>query len=142
MANINLLIDAEFEQIDKLLRKLPSAEKLPFLSEIKLAGVATYLHNFYNGLENILKFCLRILDVSIGQSATWHKDLLDSACQHGIISIKTKTLLAEYLFFRHFFVNAYAFDLQAEKMENLVKNLSTTFKLFESEIQAFLKMAK
>lgn len=63
MAKLRLMIEAEYENIERTIAKLPPSSKLPSLSEIELAGAATFLHNIYNGMENILKQCL--LDISL-----------------------------------------------------------------------------
>jgi hypothetical protein len=55
MAELKEKILVEVENIDRLLQEMPAAEKLAGLSVLELAGVATLLHNFYNGIENILK---------------------------------------------------------------------------------------
>jgi len=55
MANLNDRVRAEIENINDTLEELPDYKKLPRLSKLELAGVATLLHNNYNGIENILK---------------------------------------------------------------------------------------
>lgn len=130
MAELSLMIDAEYENIDKTLVKMPSVDKLAVLSEIELAGAATFLHNFYNGIENILKRCLIDMNVRIPQSGSWHKELLELAFSHNIISEDMKVALIDYLYFRHFFVHAYALDLYSNKMEPLVGNITSTYNQF------------
>ena len=139
MANLNAFLEAEYEKMDRLLDKFPPVTKLHTLSEIELAGIATFIHNFYNGIENVLKRCLLSKNIQIPRSESWHKDLLEQAIVKGIISDQMKDKLLKYLFFRHFFVHAYALDLYAEKMEDLVEDINSTYNQFRMEIDRFLE---
>jgi hypothetical protein len=139
MAKLSEKVQAEYEQIENLLKEMPASEKLPYLSFLELAGVATLLHNFYNGVENILKQCLYEENIPVPAGSSSHKDLLITSVQHGILSQETILRLGEYLAFRHFFVHAYALDLYADKMESLVENINAVFGVFQKEINAFLE---
>ena len=79
MVRLKDKIEAEYENIDKLLSELSSEEKLPFLQFLELAGVATLLHNFYNGIENIVKLTLKEIDIPLPESSSLHKNLLKLA---------------------------------------------------------------
>ncbi len=135
MADLKERIDAEFENIDKVLGEFPSAKNLPDLSLLELAGVATLLHNFYNGIENIIKQILIEKNVPLPEGKSWHRDMLESAVKGKIISTNCLSDLSEYLAFRHFFSHSYALDLQSDKLEPLVENVHNVFLHFHNEIR-------
>lgn len=138
MANLKDKIEAEYEHIDRLILELPKKEKLPFLQFLELAGVATILHNFYNGIENILKLIFKEKNISLPEGSSWHRDLIDRAVFKEIITESTKSEVGQYLAFRHFFNHAYALDLYAEKMEILVENIQMVYSNFQKDISIFL----
>ena len=139
MANLKDKIEAEFEQIEQLIKEFPSCSQLPRLSILELAGVSTLLHNFYNGIENILKQILKDRRLPLPTGDSWHKELLKTAVQEQIISLSLRDILGEYLAFRHFFIHAYALDLHPAKMEPLVEQCENIYLLFKKEINFFLQ---
>jgi hypothetical protein len=70
--------EAEFENIDIVVFELFSIVKTAKseYSTAELAAIATFIHNCYNGIENILKRILSFNQIEMKEAPTWHKDLL------------------------------------------------------------------
>ena len=46
MVSLRDKVEAEFDNIEDVLKEMPSFDSLPYLSILELAGVATLIHNF------------------------------------------------------------------------------------------------
>lgn len=138
MANCRTKVFAEFEAIESTIKELP---KPPFceLSTLELAGVAALLHNFYNGIENILKQLFSDCGFDIPQGSAWHRDLLIASTDHKLISQAVAAELKQYLAFRHFFSHAYALELYPDRLEPLAIYIPTVFSSFKNEIKTYFK---
>jgi hypothetical protein len=135
MANYKARIEAEYEAIEKILSSFPPSEKLSQINELELAGVAALLHNFYNGIENIIKQIFQSRSINIPQGTSWHQELLLVATESQIISQSLVDDLKRFLAFRHFFSHAYALDLYPQRMEPLVADAAIIFKKLKKEIE-------
>jgi hypothetical protein len=135
MPDYRLRIEVEYESLERTLSALPD-KPLSELTELELAGVAAMLHNFYNGLENILKHVCKAREIALPTGATWHRDLLLTAGKVGFLSDALVSDLGRFLAFRHFFSHAYAVDLFPERLEPLVQQASEIYKHFRDEIDA------
>ena len=137
MADYRKYIDAEYEAIEKALSSLPT-KPMTELSKLELAGVAALLHNFYNGIENIIKQAFHLKNIQIPQDKSWHRDLLLKASEEKIVSGLLSDELKQYLAFRHFFSHGYAIDLSPDRMEPLILAVCDVFKKFKKEIDEAL----
>jgi len=137
MVDITRQVAAEKENVEKALSNLRDAMGRREKSVVELAAIATFLHNIYNGIENILKQVLRAKGTEIPKSDTWHKDLLNLSVSLGIIPEKLSDDLYEYLTFRHFFVHAYGFMLEEAHLENLANNITNVWLQFLSVINKY-----
>jgi len=127
MDNLSKQILAEKENIEIALNSLDKAMERKERSVIELAAIGTFLHNIYNGIENILKRILKSKDIAISKSDTPHKDLLNLSVSLGIISEDLSEKLYEYLAFRHLFIHGYGFMLEENRLINLVNNIPTDY---------------
>jgi len=132
----------EESQIDILIEKIEKLSK-DELTETKVAAIATYLMNFYNGVENIMKRWAKEYYKKVPKEDAWHKELLQlsCSCNRGKIAIFNKEVvdrLYSYLMFRHFFIHGYGFKLNWEKMRSLVGNIGDLWKEIKKQLSEFI----
>jgi len=140
MPSLSESINIELANIDTVLNEMPSGQSLCRLSPLEVAGTATLLHNFYNGVENILKQIVGDQNVKLPAGQFWHQQLLAIAVKHKIVLPKTLDRLRPYLAFRHFFVHGYAFDLDAKRLKPLVDDVRVVNTLFRQNIARFYNL--
>jgi len=138
MASLREKVEAELEQMDQALRALPSARRVGKLSVLELGGTASLLSSIYHGVENILKQGLCAVGVALPSGAAWHRDLLQSACEHGMVSTELRDRLLPYMAFRHFFTHAYGFDLDPQRLAPLVRDIRAVCGWFKKEAKRFV----
>jgi uncharacterized protein YutE (UPF0331/DUF86 family) len=130
---------AEKANVEEAIGNLENAMAREVKTVIELAAVGAFLHNFYNGIENILKQTLKQKNIQFARTENWHKELLNLSVSHGIISESLSDELYEYLTFRHFFVHAYGFMLEEAPLEALANNIPAIWSRFLSEIEDSLR---
>jgi len=138
MDDLHRRILAEKENVEIALSNLNETMARNPKTVIELAAIGTFLHNIYNGIENILKQTLKSRNIDIPKSISWHKDLLEISVSQGIISELLSDQLYEYLTFRHFFVHAYGFQLEESHLEVLANNIPDIWLKYLHEIDDFL----
>ncbi|MCK4260527.1 MAG: hypothetical protein KAX49_16240 [Halanaerobiales bacterium] len=134
-------IDQLFESYNQLLEK--SKEYEPDL--IELTALASVLHSFYNGVENIFMQIAKKVDGFTPNNNHWHRNLLlqmaaEQDNRKPVISEEVKLRLADYLGFRHFYRHSYSFFLSWGEMEKLVQPLGEVWNQLRKELSDFLKI--
>lgn len=134
MDSFSRQIAAEVENVETALRNLEEAMQRDTKTVVELAAVGTFLHNVYNGIENILKQSLKSKNVPVTRGENWHKVLLNLSVMHGVISEEMSDDLYEYLTFRHYFVHSYGFMLEEAPLEPLAQNIPLVWSRFIAEL--------
>jgi len=137
----------EISQINKLLNDsepLIKLCKLKIPDFIELSAAALILHSFYNGIENILKLITKFYDGGLPNGNKWHMELLESAFvsnekRKQIFELEIKELLEEYLKFRHFVRHSYGFQLEWNRMEDLINKVNNFWGIVKDNLTEFMK---
>ena len=130
--------EVQKELIELTLQELGTALKGK-KSNAAVLGMATYVHNFYSGIENILKRILNVNRIKFNtNSASWHKDLINTAMSKKIISETLYLKLDEYLVFRHFFVHAYGVRIRFDRFRDLAKDAQNVWNEFYSQVEPII----
>lgn len=131
----------EQEQLDLVILKIQELNR--DITELKITALATYLMNFYNGIENILKRCAKEYYKKMPKGEDWHKLLLQQSYLCGkdripVFKKETTDKLYSYLTFRHFFIHGYGFKLSWDKMKVLVADIDTLWRDIRNQITEFM----
>jgi len=118
-----------------------SAQKKDYAAE---PAMGTYLMNFYNGVENIIKRISKEYYLTMPKGENWHKELLLLSVNppQGKIPLFSQSIVEKlntYRNFRHRFVSGYGFQLKAEKMLELTDNITPLWSEIKTAISDFWK---
>jgi len=131
----------EQRQIDAVISKIKEIGE--DITDVKKAALATYLMNFYNGIENIMKRCAKEYYKRTPKGADWHKELLRKTCagngsRRRLFSEEIVDRLYDYLTFRHIFIHGYGFKLKWEEMKSLVENIDELWGKIKEQLSTFV----
>ena len=110
---------------------------------VEITAIASVLHSFYNGVENIFLSIAKGCDHQVPTGAQWHRDLL-AHMMHGtehrgrVISAALAQKLRNYLGFRHVYRHSYAFFLEWSELQELVTALPALWVHMQEELAIFL----
>ena len=111
---------------------------------VEVAALASVLHSFYMGLENIFLVIAKRLDAGVPSGSRWHSDLLaqmtQSTARRGqVISMDLRKTLSDYASFRHVARHAYTTRLNWDEMAEGVMQMSRVWAQAKSELLAFVE---
>jgi len=138
MADITLKVKAESENVSVSLVHLSSVLERADIDTVELAAIGTFIHNIYNGIENILQQILKDQNIDIPSGHSWHKELLEISKSNEILTPELVVELSKYLAFRHYFVHSYSFMLKAELLLPLAQEAENMWEQFSENISRFV----
>jgi hypothetical protein len=105
-------------------------------------NLAFKLHNFYNGCERVFQLVAVELNGGAPAGFEWHRRLLNrmSAVHEdrvAVISNQTAMLLADFLAFRHVVRNLYGFELDTNRVAQIVARYPSAWQGFKADILGF-----
>lgn len=141
-------INIELELIAETLREIVSLRddvegREPTVREKTAA--ASFMAQFYSGIENILKRISRFQSVPLPTGETWHIELFKrfrSPSFKGLPILFDESLalaIAPYRKFRHVVFHGYGFQLDWNRMKDGVENIETVFERFKENLLRYLR---
>lgn len=140
-------IGNELEDIERTVRLASDAwegaGRFPDQQDHFLNSLALALHSFYNGLERIFETIVQWFDPISPTGERWHRDLLEQMGQEipgvrpAVLSAESVRGLDEFLAFRHRVRNLYTFNLEAQRLHELLERLPKAWQSARADIEAF-----
>ena len=96
-------------------------------------AAATFLAQFYTGIENILKRICRFHNIELPHGETWHIELFKRFCEPphsplpALFDKKLAFELAPYRKFRHIVYHGYGFQLDWDRMKDGLEKIEDLF---------------
>ena len=113
-------------------------------SDLYWDAIALNLHDFYTGLERVLRYIATEVDGHVPVGAEWHQELLRQMAtplpriRPAVFSNATIKRLDEYLRFRHVVRHVYAFEFDPQRITPLAEALAGDFAQVKDELAVFI----
>ncbi|NJR71566.1 MAG: hypothetical protein HC771_25445 [Synechococcales cyanobacterium CRU_2_2] len=119
----------------------------PARSHLFYESLALKLHNFYTGCERIFRLVAIELNGGVPSSSDWHKRLLDRMTiaregRQAMLRPETARQLQEFLGFRHIVRNLYGFELDRDRIAQLVSKHPAVWLQVEQDVNEFIEWLK
>ena len=140
-------IGQELEDLERTVQIAPAAwegaRRFPDQQEHFLNSLALTLHSFYNGLERVFELVARHLDPTFPSGERWHRQLLEQmgkeipGVRPAVLSSESVERLDEFLAFRHRVRNLYTFNLDPERLRELLERLPGAWQSVRADLEEF-----
>lgn len=101
---------------------------VPVGSQERCDAAALRLQSLYTGIERCFVQIVRVLNGGPPDGADWHRRLLDSSTAKG---------LAELMRFRHVVRHLYAYELEPEQVQRLLRRALELWPVVDHQLVAF-----
>jgi hypothetical protein len=114
----------------------------PSLRERAAGG--SFLMQFYNGVENVLKRISKHAGVPVPQGSDWHVELFQRFCEPPTPSLPVlfdpglAVSMREFRAFRHVARSGYAIALDWEKLRSGIDHVGSAYERFRDAVSAYL----
>jgi hypothetical protein len=143
-------IEDELRKIARLEQEFAQAEPKLDLPPDQVGGydraaIGYFLHNFYNGCENIFRAIARFFENDLGPE-TWHSDLLKRMkldvenYRPAVIDEELYLLLEDLRGFRHAFRHSYTFELDWERERLVARKFRRVAAMLRDQVEEFLDL--
>ncbi len=134
------LVDEALENLNKVM----ASSDRRLREEMQKPAAGTYLMNFYNGVEGILKRISKIYYGTMPTGESWHRELLMQSCNppEGKIPVLSEEIVARlhnYRGFRHVFVSGYGFKLDWQRLTKLIDDVVPLWTDIKRAIDSFFE---
>lgn len=106
-------------------------------------ALGSYLHDFYTALESVFRVVADYTGEGLPRGNEWHRRLLDQMARQiedvrpALLSDRSHKQLGDYLGFRHVFRNAYGYQLDPERLCELIKRLPDMVQALQEDFSGF-----
>lgn len=132
------------EVVTRVRRAAEASEGDSVNSDLYWDAIALNLHDFYTGLERLLRHIAAEVDGHVPAGAEWHQELLRQMAtplpriRPAVFSNETIKRLDEYLRFRRVVRHVYAFEFDPQRMRPLAEALAGDFAQVKGELAVFI----
>ena len=145
IAALKLEIETELQNLERIAaqvaRFLTSAHGEP--DSFAVAGVAKYLHDFYNGVERTFERIAVRVAGGLPSGDFWHTQLLERMAapfgeeRPAVIDPSLQSRLLEFLRFRHRIRHTYSYELEWPRVKRLAEELDELTQRVRAALEAF-----